>query len=45
MGRKFVGIELEPKYFDIACRRIEGAYAQPDLFVPQPEMAKQEPLL
>ncbi len=36
LGRKFIGIEIEPKYFDIACRRIEAAYAQPDLFVPQP---------
>jgi len=24
-GRKFIGIEIEPKYFDIACRRIEAA--------------------
>ena len=24
-GRKFIGIELEEKYFDIACRRIEEA--------------------
>jgi hypothetical protein len=23
MGRKFIGIEREPKHFDIACRRIE----------------------
>ena len=33
MGRKFIGIEREPQYFDIACKRIEEAYAQPDLFV------------
>ena len=32
LGRKFIGIELEPKYFDIACRRIEEAYKQPRLF-------------
>lgn len=31
LGRKFVGIELERKYFDIACERIERAYAQPRL--------------
>ncbi len=37
LGRRFIGIEVEPKYFDIACRRIEAAYAQPDLFVPRPE--------
>lgn len=33
LGRRFIGIEQEAKYFDIACRRIEDAYKQPDLFV------------
>ena len=33
MGRDFIGIEKEPKYFDIACRRIEQAQRQGDLFV------------
>lgn len=33
MGRKFIGIELDEKYFDIACKRIEEAYKQPDLFI------------
>jgi len=33
LGRKFIGIEIEPKYFDIACKRIEAAYAQGRLFV------------
>lgn len=32
LGRKFIGIELEPKYFYIACERIEAAYAQGRLF-------------
>lgn len=27
-GRKFIGIEIEPKYFDIACKRIEKAQQQ-----------------
>lgn len=39
-GRRFIGIEREPKYFDIACRRIEQAYAQGQLFdnsAPKPE--------
>jgi DNA modification methylase len=31
-GKKFVGIEIEPKYFDIACKRIEQAQAQQRLF-------------
>lgn len=33
MGRKFIGIEREPKYFDIACERIEAAQKQNDLFM------------
>lgn len=32
LGREFIGIEIEPKYFDIACERIEAAYAQGRLF-------------
>ena len=32
LGRKFIGIEREPKYFDIACQRIKQAYAQRTLF-------------
>lgn len=35
LGRKFIGIEREPKYFDIACRRIEQAVAQGQLFAPE----------
>jgi len=45
LGRKFIGIEIEPKYFDIACRRIEAAYKQPDLFIEKPKPAKQEVML
>jgi DNA modification methylase len=33
MGRNFIGIEREPKYFDIACKRIEDAQRQGDFFV------------
>jgi DNA modification methylase len=33
MGRDFIGIEREPKYFDIACKRIEEAQRQGDLFI------------
>jgi transcriptional regulator with XRE-family HTH domain len=32
-GKSFVGIEKEPRYFDIACRRIEEAQRQGDFFV------------
>lgn len=45
LGRKFIGIELEEKYFDIACKRIEEAYKQPDLFVPQPQKFEQDSML
>jgi len=33
MGRDFIGIEREEKYFDIACRRIDQAQRQGDLFI------------
>lgn len=40
MGRSFIGIEIDPGYFDIACKRIEEAQRQPDMFV---EPAKAAP--
>ena len=45
LGRKFIGIEREPKYFDIACKRIEQAAAQGKLFEPSTHHPIQEPLL
>lgn len=39
LGRKFTGIERDAGYFSIACKRIEQAYAQGQLF--EPERAKQ----
>jgi DNA modification methylase len=45
LGRKFIGIEREPKYFDIACQRIEQAVAQGQLFAPEPAKQIQEQLL
>lgn len=44
LGRTFIGIEREEKYFDIACRRIAEAYKQPDLFISQPSQPKPEQL-
>lgn len=32
VGKRFIGIELDPKYFDIACERIAKAVATPTLF-------------
>ncbi len=45
LGRKFIGIEICEEYFDIACARIEAAYAQPDMFVERPAKAKQESMI
>ena len=41
MGRKGIGIELDADYFDIACKRVEEAYKQPDLFVAPPSKPEQ----
>ena len=45
LGRKFIGIEREPKYFDIACQRIEQAAAQGQLFEPVRAKQVQEVML
>ena len=42
LGRKGIGIELDPEYFEIACKRVEEAYRQPDLFIEPPKPAVQE---
>ena len=39
-GRRFTGIEIEPRYFDIACRRVSEALKQPDLFIEKPARVK-----
>ncbi len=45
LGRSFIGIEREPKYFDIACKRIEQAVAQGQLFAPEPMKQVQGDLI
>lgn len=45
LGRSFIGIEREPKYFDIACQRIEQAVAQGQLFEPERTKQVQEALI
>jgi DNA modification methylase len=47
LGRSFIGIELDPDYFDIAVKRITDAHRQADLFVDKPAPVKwvQEGLL
>lgn len=42
LGRKFIGIEIEPKYFNISCKCISDALKQPDMFIERPRPAKQE---
>jgi site-specific DNA-methyltransferase (adenine-specific) len=41
LGRRFIGIELDQHHFDIACRRIEEAQRQPDMFVTPAPKAEQ----
>lgn len=45
LGRKFIGIEGDPEFFNIACERIRKAYEQPDLFVEPPKNMIQDSLL
>ena len=35
LGRPFIGVEIEPRWFDLACSRIEAAQRQGDLLVPR----------
>ena len=43
LGRKFIGIEIEPKYFDIACRRIQATYKKrKKSFFPKGDILKQK---
>ena len=36
LGRRFVGCEVNPEYFDAACRRLRDAQRQASLFAPLP---------
>ena len=45
LDRKFIGIERERKYFDIACERIENAYRQGRMFADKPEPMVQQELI
>ena len=35
MGRKGIGIEIDPVTFEKACRRVDEAARQPDLLIPE----------
>lgn len=41
MGRCFTGVEIDSGYFDVACKRIDAALKQTDLFVATPAPLKQ----
>jgi site-specific DNA-methyltransferase (adenine-specific) len=41
-GRAFIGIERDPTYFDIACKRIEQAYNQRPLFAAEPQRKPEQ---
>ncbi|MBN9033723.1 MAG: hypothetical protein BGO05_26225 [Rhizobiales bacterium 63-7] len=41
-GRPFIGIELDESYFDIACRRVQDAYRQPNMFAPSEPVGPSE---
>lgn len=44
LGRRFIGIEKNQKWFDVACDRISRALREPSMFVAMPKPAKQESL-
>ena len=44
LGRRFIGVEIEERYFDIACRRIEAAQRQGDMLIQRPPAPKPEQL-
>lgn len=44
-GRKFIGIELDPGYFEIACQRIENAQRQSSLFEGDTRIAQEQSAL
>lgn len=41
LGRSGIGIEIDPEYFAIACKRVDEAMRQPDLFVETPKAPEQ----
>lgn len=43
-GLTFTGVEIDPEYFDLSCRRVEDAYRQPDMLVQAPAPMEQTAL-
>lgn len=44
-GRRGIGIEVEEKYFEISCQRVEDAYRQSDMFLASPGDCQPPPPL
>lgn len=44
-GRRFIGIEIDPHYFEVAKARIHRELAQPMLIPPEPKRAEQPDLI
>ena len=44
LGRKFIGIEQNERWFDLACKRIAEQHAQPRLFTEPPPKPQQDSL-
>ena len=45
LGRQGIGIELDPDYFEIACKRVQEVVNNPPLFTPAQPKPKQEAFL
>jgi site-specific DNA-methyltransferase (adenine-specific) len=44
-GRRFIGVERDPSYFEICCERVDKACRQPDMFIEIPPEIKQEAMI
>jgi DNA modification methylase len=42
LGRSFIGIELDPGYWEVMCRRVQDVVDRPPLFTPEPPKPVQE---
>lgn len=46
LGKRFIGIERQPQYFDVMCRRVEAATREPrDMFLEPPVVPVQRDML
>lgn len=44
LGRKFIGIEKDERWFELGCKRLEEALSQPDFFLSSPNAPTQQKL-